>query len=152
MGGAPHILTDVTRFFERIGLGRRDLRAWALYDTGNSAFQTTIIAAVFPIYYRRVAAAGLPEAEAMSRFAWATAIAILIVAIVAPVLGAIADHSALKKKMLAAFASLGIAAACAMFWVTEGEWLFALILIVTEGGRPSEGDVLGSAGLDPVPV
>ena len=64
MGGAPHILTDVTRFFERIGLGRRDLRAWALYDTGNSAFQTTIIAAVFPIYYRRVAAAGGPASAA----------------------------------------------------------------------------------------
>ena len=120
----------MTRFFERIGLGRRELRAWALYDTGNSAFQTTIIAAVFPIYYRRVAAAGLPEADAMSRFAWATAIAILIVAIAAPVLGAIADHSAVKKKMLAAFASLGIGAACAMFWVTRGEWLFALILFV----------------------
>jgi MFS transporter, UMF1 family len=120
----------VTRFLERIGLGRRELRAWALYDLGNSAFQTTIIAAVFPIYYRRVAAAGLPEAEAMSRFAWATAIAILIVAIIAPVLGAVADHAAVKKKMLAAFASLGITSAFAMFWVTEGEWLFALVLFM----------------------
>jgi MFS transporter, UMF1 family len=120
----------VTRILERIGLGRPELRAWALYDFGNSAFQTTIIAAVFPIYYRRVAAAGLPEAEAMSRFAWATAIAILIVAIVAPVLGAIADHSAVKKRMLAGFAGIGILSACAMFWVTEGEWLFALALFV----------------------
>ncbi len=111
----------MTQFLERIGLGRRELRAWALYDLGNSAFQTTIIAAVFPIYYRRVAAAGMPEAEAMSRFAWATAFAILIVAIIAPVLGAVADYSAVKKKMLAAFASLGITSAFAMFWVTEGE-------------------------------
>ena len=120
----------MTRLLERIGLGRRELQAWALYDLANSAFQTTVIAAVFPIYYRRVAAAGLAEADAMSRFAWATALAILIVAIVAPVLGAIADHSAVKKRMLAAFAAVGITSALAMFWVTEGEWLFALVLFV----------------------
>ena len=118
------------RLLHRIGLGRRELRAWALYDLGNSAFQTTIIAAVFPIYFRRVAAADLPEAVAMSRFAWATALAILIVAIVAPVLGAIADRSALKKRMLATFAAVGITSAFAMFWITEGEWLFALALFV----------------------
>ena len=81
------------RLLDRLGLGRRELRAWAMYDWANSAFQTTIIAAVFPIYYQKVAAAGLPEAVAMSRFAWATTIAILIVAIVAPVLGAIADYT-----------------------------------------------------------
>ncbi|HVL69527.1 MAG TPA: MFS transporter [Vicinamibacterales bacterium] len=115
---------------ERIGLGRPDLRAWAMYDLANSAFQTTIIAAVFPIYYRRVAAGGLAEADAMSRFAWATTIAILIVAIVAPVLGAVADYSAIKKRLLAIFAGIGISACFAMFWITEGEWLFALTLFV----------------------
>jgi UMF1 family MFS transporter len=120
----------VRRLLDRIGLGRPELQAWALYDLGNSAFQTTIIAAVFPIYYRRVAAADLPEAVAMSRFAWATALAILIVAIVAPVLGAIADRSGMKKRLLAAFAGVGITAAFAMFWITEGEWLFALTLFV----------------------
>lgn len=101
-----------------------------MYDWANSAFQTTIIAAVFPIYYRRVAAAGLPEADAMSRFAWATTIAIFVVAIVAPVLGAMADHSAIKKRLLAIFAGIGISACFAMFWITEGEWLFALTLFI----------------------
>ncbi len=118
------------QFLERIGLGSPELRAWAMYDWANSAFQTTIIAAVFPIYYRRVAAAGLEEADAMSRFAWATTIAIFIVAIVAPLLGAIADHSAIKKKLLAIFAGIGISACFAMFWITEGEWLFALTLFI----------------------
>jgi UMF1 family MFS transporter len=117
-------------FLERIGLGGPELRAWAMYDWANSAFQTTIIAAVFPIYYRRVAAAGLEEADAMSRFAWATTIAIFIVAIVAPILGAIADHSAVKKKLLAIFAGIGISACFAMFWITEGEWAFALTLFI----------------------
>ena len=114
----------------KVGLGRPELRAWAMYDWANSAFQTTIIAAVFPIYYQRVAAAGSESAPAMARFAWATTIAILIVAVVAPVLGAIADHTAVKKRLLAVFAGLGITACFAMFWITEGEWAFALLLFV----------------------
>ena len=118
------------KVLDRIGLGRPELRAWAMYDWANSAFQTTIIAAVFPIYFRRVAASGLAETDAMARFAWATTLAIFIVAIVAPVLGAIADHSAVKKKLLAVFAGIGMTSCFAMFWITEGEWLFALALFV----------------------
>ena len=115
---------------ERLGLGRRDLRAWALYDLANSAFQTTIIAAVFPIYYNRVVAQDLPGATATSRFAWATTIAILIVAVVAPLLGAIADFAAMKKRLLAIFLAIGALAAVAMFWVERGDWMLALILFV----------------------
>jgi UMF1 family MFS transporter len=118
------------RLLERVGLGRRDLRAWAMYDWANSAFQTTIIAAVFPIYYQKVAAAGQPEALAMSRFAWATTIAILIVAIIAPVLGAVADYTAVKKRLLAVFLAVGAAATAAMYWIGRGDWQLALVLFV----------------------
>ena len=118
------------RFLERVGLGAPELRAWAMYDWANSAYQTTIIAAVFPIYFRRVIAADLAEADALSAFAWASTIAILVVAIVAPILGAIADHAAIKKRLLAIFAGIGITTCFAMFWLTEGEWLFALTLFV----------------------
>ena len=103
---------------ERLGLGRRDLRAWAMYDWANSAFQTTIIAAVFPIYFQKVVAAGQPESVAMSRFAWATTMAILIVAIVAPLLGAIADYSAIKKRLLGVFLGIGASATAAMYWIS----------------------------------
>jgi UMF1 family MFS transporter len=114
----------------RLGLGRRDLRAWALYDLANSAYQTTIIAAVFPIYFRRVVAGDLPESVALSRFAWASTIAILIVAVVAPLLGAIADYAAIKKRLLAVFAGIGIASCFAMWWLTPGGWELALVLFV----------------------
>ena len=117
-------------FLDRLGLGRPDLRAWAMYDWANSAFQTTIIAAVFPIYYQNVAAADLPEAVAMSRFAWATTLAILIVAIVAPLLGAIADYSAIKKRLLGIFLGVGAVATASMFWIQRGDWYFALVLFV----------------------
>ena len=115
---------------DRLGLGRRELRAWAMYDWANSAFQTTIVAAVFPIYFHKVAAFGLAPAEATSKFAWATTIAILIVAIVAPLLGAIADYAAMKKKLLAVFLGIGVVATLAMYWIESGDWMFALVLFV----------------------
>jgi UMF1 family MFS transporter len=118
------------QFLELLGLGRPDLRAWAMYDWANSAVQTTIIAAVFPIYYQKVAAAGLPDAVATSRFAWATTLAILIVAVVAPVLGAIADYSAVKKKLLGMFLAIGATATAAMYWIQQGDWQLALTLFV----------------------
>ena len=117
-------------FLERLGLGRRDLRAWAMYDWANSAFQTTIIAAIFPIYFQKVAAAGTPGPVATSRFAWATTWSILIVAIVAPVLGAVADYAPVKKKLLGVFLAIGAAATAAMYFIGRGEWLFALTLFV----------------------
>ena len=105
---------------ERLGLGRPELRAWAMYDWANSAFQTTIIAAVFPIYFHNVVAADLGDAVSTSRFAWATTIAIVIVALVAPLLGAIADFAAMKKKMLGVFLAIGVVATTAMYWIRAG--------------------------------
>ncbi len=115
---------------EQLGLHRRELRAWAMYDWANSAFQTTIIAALFPIYFTRVAAADLPGAVATERFAWATTIAIVIVAIVAPFLGAVADYAAIKKRMLAIFLAIGAVATAAMYFITRGDWMLALLLFV----------------------
>src|SRR5687767_4087320 len=123
-------MNGMDRFLDRIGLGRRELRAWAMYDWANSAVQTTIVAAVFPIYFQKVAAAGLPGPEATSRFAWATTIAILIVAIVAPVLGAVADYTPVKKKLLAVFLAIGALATAGMFFISRGEWLLALTLFI----------------------
>jgi MFS transporter, UMF1 family len=120
----------VKHLLERLGLGRPELRAWAMYDWANSAFQTTIIAAVFPIYFHNVVAADLGDSLSTSRFAWATTLAIVIVALVAPLLGAIADFAAMKKKMLGVFLAIGVVSTTAMFWVRAGDWAFALVLFV----------------------
>jgi MFS transporter, UMF1 family len=119
----PQLLT-------RLGLGRRDLRAWAMYDWANSAFQTTIIAAIFPIYFQKVAAADLPAPVATARFAWATTISIVIVAVVAPLLGAVADYAAVKKRLLAVFLAIGAVATGAMYFIGRGDWELALVLFV----------------------
>jgi UMF1 family MFS transporter len=115
---------------ERFGLHRPELRAWALYDWANSAFWTTIIAAVFPIYFARVAAADLPPAVATTRFATATTLAMVFIALLSPVLGALADYAGLKMKMLGAFLGLGVAATGAMVFLGRGDWELALVLFV----------------------
>jgi MFS transporter, UMF1 family len=115
---------------DRLGLGRRELRSWAMYDWANSAFQTTIIAAIFPIYFQKVAAATLPGSVATSRFAWATTWSILAVAVIAPMLGSVADRRPLKKVLLGVFLAIGAAATAAMYFIGRGDWLFALVLFV----------------------
>ena len=120
----------MNRLLDRLGLGRRELRAWAMYDWANSAVQTTIIAAVFPIFFQKVAAAGMPGPLATARFAWASTWAILIVAVIAPLLGAVADRAPVKKQFLAVFLAIGAVATALMFFITSGAWLFALVLFV----------------------
>src|SRR6185436_19280510 len=85
---------------ERLGLHRPELRAWALYDWANSAMATVIVAAVFPIYYYKVAGAGLPPGEATRRYAICTAAALAAIAVLGPFLGTLADVSGAKKKFL----------------------------------------------------
>ncbi len=112
---------------ERLGLHRPELRAWATYDWANSVFMTTVLQ-VFQIYFPAVAAADLPRAEAGARLAMATSVAIAAVALVSPVLGALADVTGRKKPMLALFAALGVLATAGLYLAGRGEWLLALVL------------------------
>jgi UMF1 family MFS transporter len=114
----------------RLGLGRPELRAWALYDCANSAAVTSVLTAILPIYFSSVAAAGLAPAEATKRFALATTAGLALVALLAPLLGAVADLRPVKKRLLAAFAALGASACAALFLVERGDWLLAAALLV----------------------
>jgi UMF1 family MFS transporter len=113
---------------ERVGLHRPELRAWALYDWANSAFITTVVTAVFPPYFREVAAADLEGSVATSRFAFATTFALVVAAVVAPVLGALADRAPIKKRFLGGFLALGVASTLALSLVERGDWLFAAVV------------------------
>ncbi len=115
---------------ERLGLHRRELRAWAMYDWANSAFWTTVIVAVFPPFFSDYAAAGLPAAEATARFAWSTTFAVTIVALLGPILGAVADYRAVKKKLLAVFMAIGVVATLLMATIDRGNWTYAALLFV----------------------
>jgi UMF1 family MFS transporter len=109
-----------------LGLGRPELFAWALYDCGNSAFVTTMVAAVFPVYFAKVLAKDLPDAS--QRYATASAIALTVIALLSPLLGAIADRARLKKKLLAVSVALGAGATAGLALMGPGDWLWALVL------------------------
>jgi UMF1 family MFS transporter len=112
----------------RLGLDRPELRAWAMYDWANSAFMTVIVTAVFPTYYASVAARGLGRAQATLYYANATTISLACIAVLSPVLGALADYRAAKKKFLLAFLTLGVTTTGLLFFIEQGDWLPGLIL------------------------
>jgi hypothetical protein len=60
------------RLLEAVGLHRRELRSWALYDWGNSVFATTVMSAMLPIFYSEVAASGLPDNVATAYWGYTT--------------------------------------------------------------------------------
>ncbi|MFB6240376.1 MAG: MFS transporter, partial [Gemmatimonadota bacterium] len=113
---------------DAVGLDRPETRAWALYDWANSAFVTVITTAVFPIYFSRVAASGMSGAEATARYGTATTTALAVIAALAPILGALADYTAQKKRLLGGFMGLGVAATGCLFFVGTGDWLLGAVL------------------------
>jgi MFS transporter, UMF1 family len=128
----------LSTLLSRIGLDRPELRAWALYDWAASAMQTTIMVAVFPIYFVKVAGAGLAESGATQRLATVNTLALVVIALLSPVLGAVSDYRGTKKRMLAVFMLIGVVAVLGMFFVDRGELdlasaLFTLSLIGVAG-------------------
>ena len=121
---------EPTSLLERLALHRPELRAWALYDWANSAMITVIVAAVYPIYFSKVAAKGFAEGEAAATHAKATVIALLCVAVIAPLLGAVADRAGCKKRLLGCCLALGVLSTAGLAAVGEGDWKLAAALFV----------------------
>ncbi len=113
---------------ERLGLHRPELRAWALYDWANSAYVLAIQTAIFPIFFADFAAAGTDGAVATARYAWTTALATTLIAILSPFLGALADFAGIKKRLLGTFLAIGVSSTGAMFLIHQGDWVLAAIL------------------------
>jgi MFS transporter, UMF1 family len=112
----------------RLGLDRPELRAWAMYDWANSAFAATIITAIFPVYFTAVAAAPLEPGIATRLLARTTTIALAISAVLAPILGAVADFAPMKKRFLAMFMVVGALASASLATVHQGDWYWAAVL------------------------
>lgn len=109
---------------------KRAITAWTMYDWANSAFATTIMAAVLPVYYSSVAASTLPPNIATARWGYTTTIALLLTSVLAPILGAMADARGTKKRFLSIFALLGITATALLYFVQTGDWLLASGLFI----------------------
>lgn len=116
------------RLYMRLGLESRPARAWAVYDFANSAFITTVVAALFPIYFESVAAKDLSERDATALFSWSTTLALVLTAVLNPLLGPLADFLAWRKRFFAAFLALGVLATAGLFSVGQGQALLAALL------------------------
>jgi len=104
---------------------RRDTVSWALYDWANSAFATTVLAGFFPVFFQQYWSTGVDPTISTSRLGFANGIAGLTVAILAPVLGAIADRTAGRKRQLVLWSLIGVIGTAALGFIGQGEWWWA---------------------------
>ena len=109
---------------------KRSIWSWAMYDWANSAFATTVMAGFFPIFFGAYWSAGVSNVDTTARLGFANSIASIIVALIAPFLGSIADKGTAKKKFLFTFAFLGIVMTGALFMVQQGQWQIAAFMYI----------------------
>ncbi len=97
-----------------------------MYDWANSAFATTVMAGFFPVFFKQYWSYGADANLSTAQLGLGNSIASLIVALMAPVLGAIADRGSARKKFLILFAYLGVLMTASLFLVQKGEWAWAI--------------------------
>lgn len=111
--------------------------AWYLYDFGNSAYAAVVILAIYPAFFKNAVVGG-PEGTRL--WGLANAVAMLVVTVISPLLGAIADHLAIKKRLLAAFTALACVATAMLWFVGKGDIAagFAIFVIAEIGYRTAQ--------------
>ena len=109
---------------------KKAIFGWTMYDWANSAFATTIMAGFFPIFFKQFWSVGADTTLSTARLGLANSAAGILVALCAPVLGAIADKGSAKKKFLLFFAFIGIVMTISLYMVSKGNWPTAVLLYV----------------------
>jgi len=100
---------------------------WYLYDFGNSAYAAVILLAVYSAYFKGTVVGG---AEGSRYWGISVGIAMLITAIIAPILGAIADFSASKKRFLLIFSAITWVFTGLLFFVEKGDVLIGMLFFI----------------------
>jgi MFS transporter, UMF1 family len=144
-------------------LGDRQVLSWSLYDWANSAFATTVMAGFFPIFFKQYWSYGTDANMSTYQLGWANTIAAAALALLSPILGAIADQARGKKKILILFAFVGVLITGLMPLVAKGDWALAagLYIVATIGfagscsiydslligvAKPSELEIVSALG------
>ena len=104
--------------------------SWVLYDVANSAFVLIVVTALMPIFFKDIAAATMSGADSTANWGFANSTASFILAILSPILGAMADYKGRKKRFFLAFLGLGICFTLLLATVGKGQWLLCLALFV----------------------
>ncbi|MEG2073688.1 MAG: MFS transporter, partial [Angelakisella sp.] len=108
-------------------------RSWVMYDVACSAF-IMLVSTTIPIFFRSLAEAdGVSPEQASALWGTVTAVAVLILAVISPILGAIADYKGMKKKMFAGFLIMGLLGAVGL--TVTSDWMaFMYIFVVARVG------------------
>lgn len=104
--------------------------SWAFYDWANSAFATTVMAGFFPVFFKNYWSVGTEASVSTFQLGMANSVSSVIVALLAPVIGAIADRGGAKKKFLFYFAMMGIVMTGSLYFVEKGDWPLAVFVYV----------------------
>ncbi|MGH8242662.1 MAG: MFS transporter [Steroidobacteraceae bacterium] len=112
---------------------RRPVVGWALYDWANSAFATTVMSVFFPVFFKQYWSAGTEAAVSTFRLGVLSGAGSLVIALAAPLLGAMADRGGARLKLLAIFTLIGAAATMSLYGVAEGEWVQAALVYSLAG-------------------
>lgn len=108
--------------------GRKELWAWCLYDFANSSFTTLIITVAYSVYFVQVVAGDLGGATAERVWFWGYALSMLVVALLSPPLGALADARAIKRPLLITSTLLCVICTALLFFVERGDVRLGLLL------------------------
>lgn len=111
-------------------LSDRKVLAWAFYDWGNSAYATTVMAGFFPIFFKQYWSLGTSAVESTAKLGYANSVSSFVLGALSPLLGALADRSRGRKKLLFFFTFIGAASASSLHFVAKGEWAWAAALYV----------------------
>ncbi len=142
---------------------RRPVVAWGLYDWANSAFSTTVMAGFFPVFFKQYWSAGMKATDSTFWLGLGNGAAGLVIALLAPLLGAAADRGGARVRLLTLFTVLGAAMTAALYLVPQGHWQLAVLLyalasvgfaggitfsdsLMTDVAEPEEFDMVSSYG------
>ena len=117
----------------KAALARRPVVGWALCDWANSAFATTVMAGFFPVFFKQYWSAGAEASVSTFRLGVLSSVGSLLVALAAPVLGAMADRGGARLRFLAFFTVIGAAATAALGLVGQGDWMTAAVVYTLAG-------------------
>lgn len=106
-------------------------KSWALYDWANSAYTMTVTTTVFPLYFKAAAEEmGVTASQSTAYLGFANSIASIFIALLAPILGTIADYFGFKKRFFMIFLAIGVTANLVLGVIPESQWLLLLFIYI----------------------
>lgn len=107
---------------------RKRIFVWTLFDFANTSFSIVVVTFLYAVYFKKVVAEGQPVGDLY--WSIATSVAMIVTAIISPILGSIADYSAGKKRFLLFFTFLCIIATSSLFFVGDGDVFWGILIFI----------------------